>query len=165
MACTDLSPNTLLTQNMDFHAHQSPGIITMCVYAHICRRVYLHCAFAAFEVTQCCVSPSGAFGRLSERWMTAVISTSAPCRLLPLSFLSAPCSISPFLYPSTSPPLLFVSSLPFPPPSSCNFFSFSISAFIESHTISLYSLWALPLERAETVQCCRIICYHGLGFI
>lgn len=115
MVCTDLSPNTLLTQNMDFHAHQSPGIITMCMYPHVCRRVYLHCAFAAFEVTQCCVSPSGAFGRLSERWMTAVISTSAPCRLLPLSFLSAPCSISPFLYPSTSPPLLFVSSLPFPP--------------------------------------------------
>lgn len=65
--CTDLSPNTLLTQNMDFHAHQSPGIITMCMYAHVCRRVYLYCAFAAFEVTQCCVSPSGAFGRLSER--------------------------------------------------------------------------------------------------
>lgn len=87
----------------------------VCMHAHVCRCVYLHCAFAAFEVTQCCVSPSGAFGRLSERWMTAVISTSAPCRLLPLSFLSAPCSISPFLYPSTSPPLLFVSSLPFPP--------------------------------------------------
>lgn len=73
---------------------------------------------------------------------------------------------APFLLSSTLPHHLhFFSFLLFHfPPSSCNFLSFSMSAFIESHTISLYSLWALPLERAETVQCCRIICYHGLGF-
>lgn len=47
--CTDLSPNTLLTQNMDFHAHQSPGIITMCMYA--CTRMQV-CVFA---LCICCI--------------------------------------------------------------------------------------------------------------
>ncbi len=42
------------------HEHAFPLSVCMHMHANMC-------VFAAFRVTQLCVSPSGAFGRLSER--------------------------------------------------------------------------------------------------
>lgn len=71
-------------------ARDHKHVVSQCVFVSVCL-----CAFAAFRVTQLCVSPIGAFGRLSGRWMTAVISTTALC-------LAATSSLSPFLVPHAS---------------------------------------------------------------
>lgn len=166
-----MPPNVPLTQNMQLfvcmhsrikaYKHAFPVRVCAHIFKHVCMR----CAFAAFEVTQLCVSHSGAFGRLSERRMTAVISTTALC-------LSAPSSLSPssvlhFSFPLpfhfTSTSFLYFSSiLPLPhTPSSpllISFFSpflpfvLSVLRFIESQTMSLYCVGEWPLERADPIH-------------
>lgn len=76
------------------------------------------------------------------------------CCLLPLSFLSAPCSISPFSRPSTSPPLPFFSSLPshpfpaLPLPLSSSIFFSSISPFV---------LFSLHFTEAQSMSPCNVV--------
>lgn len=122
------------------------------VCAHVFKHVCMRCAFAAFGVTQLCVSHSGAFGRLSGRRMTAVISTTVLCLSAPSSLSPSSVPHAPFLLPSALPlHLRFLSLLlfhlaPSPhllfPPLNLIFFSpfllfvLSILRFIESQTMS-----------------------------
>lgn len=80
----------------------------VCVCTYICKRV---CTFAAFGVTQLCLPQWSIWKAVREMNDCRYIDyCSLPRRhLLPLSFLRAPCSISPCHRPSTSPPLpLFI---------------------------------------------------------